>query len=440
MNVTTWKAFRQQAYDCLERRPDALFGLCDGLLSEAQARSLPEISLSPCFDHTWSSVSAALADGKRDVAGLRELCVRSVLAEQPEGAPVWIAVDATSVARLEAQTSEDRGAIHLSNVPLCDKPISLGWSFSLGGVLPEQASSWTPPVEIQRIRTKETAIHVAIEQLRQLTPLCGKRKVIVLADRWYGTPEMLRACRELGYRVLIRLKKKRKLSRNPVRLHPKGPFPKDGALLQGTRPETQTEPQAQWEGTDAADRLTQVSRWDGVHFQQDRELVLSVLRVERHAARDTTRDPRVSWCLTLDDAVPLEQVPARSVLRFSEEQVLRFLKQDVLWTRAHVRTPEQFLRWSWIVALAFVQLSLVRELGRDALLPWEAKGRQVTPRQVRRVMPSLLSQVGTPTHPCQPRGKAPGRPKGFHPQLAPRYPVVYKTSQKQKKSKKTAPA
>jgi len=435
MNFNTWKAFRQQAYDCLERRPDALFGLCDGLLSEAQARSLAELSLSPLFDHTWSSVYAALADGKMDFEGLRALCVRSVLAELPIDAPVWIAVDATSVARLEAQTSEDRGAIHLSNLPLCDKPISLGWSFSVVGVLPEQASSWTPPVEIQRIRTTQTAIGRAIEQLRQLKPLFGSRQVIILADRWYGTPEMLRACRELGYSVLIRLKKNRKLYRKPVRVHPKGPFPKDGALLQGTRPETQTEPQAAWEGTDAAGRRTTISRWDEVHFQQDRELTLSLIRVERTSARDTKRDPRVSWFLSLDDVVPLEQVPARYGLRFSEEHVLRFLKQDLLWTAAHVRTPEQFERWSWIVALAFIQLYLARALGQQALLPWEAKGHPITPRQVRRVMPSLLPQVGTPTRPCQPRGKALGRPKGFHPKPAPRHPVVYKTSKKQKKSK-----
>lgn len=309
-----------------------------------------------------------------DVEALRALGVRSVLAELPVDTPVWIAVDATSVARPEAETSEDRGAIHLSNLPWCDKPISLGWSFSVVGVLPEQASSWTPPVEIQRITSKETAIQVTIEQLRQLKPLFGEREVIVLADHWYGTPEMLRACRELGYHVLIRLKKNRKLYRKPMRLHPKGPFPKDGALLQGTRPETQSEPAAQWEGTDAAGRMTHVSRWDEVHFQQDRDLVLSVLRVERHWARDTKRDPRVSWFLTLDDAVPLEQVPARYGLRFSEEHVLRFLKQDLLWTTAHVRTPEQFERWSWIVVLAFIQLYLLRALGQQARLPWEAKG------------------------------------------------------------------
>ncbi len=436
MNLNT---FRQEAYECMEQRADALFSLCDGLLSEPQARSLPELSHSPFFERKWPSVYAALADGKIAIEQLRALCVRSVLAELPPDAPIWIAVDGTEVERLEAQTSEDRGAIHLSNLPLCDKPISIGWSFSLVGLLPAKPSSWTPPLDIQRISTAQTAIGVAIEQLRLLKPLFGSRRVIVLADRWYGTPEMLRACRELGYSLLIRVKSNRKLYRKPVRIHPKGPFPKDGPLLQGKRPETQTEPQAVWEGTDAAGRLIKISRWDDLHFQQDRDLMLSVIRVERTSARDTKRDPRVSFFLTLDDLVPLEQVPERYGLRFSEEHVLRFLKQDMLWTSVHVRTPEQFLLWSWIVALAFIQLFLARPLGQHALLPWEAKGRPVTPRQVRRVMPAILSQVGTPVRPCQPRGKAPGRAKGFHPKPAPRHPVVYKTSKKQKKSKTATP-
>jgi hypothetical protein len=435
MNLNTLKTFRQQVYDCMESRADVLFSLCDGLLSESQARSLPELAHSPFFARQWPSVYAALADGKLKLDELQALCVRQVLAEVPADTVIWIAVDATPVERPEAHTSEGRGYIHVSNLPLADKPISIGWMYSVVGLLPEQASSWTPPLDLQCIGSEQTAIGVAIDQLRRLKPLFGARRVMVIADRWYGTPEMLRACRELGYSVLIRLKSNRKLYRKPQRLHPRGAPPKDGALLQGTRPETQADPAAVWEETDQAGRVTRVSRWDDVHFQQDRELVLAVIRVERTAARDTKRDPRVSWFLTLDEVVPLEQVPQRYGLRFSEEHFFRFLKQELFWTQVRVRTPAQFLRWSWIVALAFLQLYLARPLGLAALLPWEAKGRPVTPRQVRRVMPTILWQLGTPVRVCQPRGKAPGRAKGFHPRPAPRYPVRPKTNTKRKKGK-----
>ena len=438
MNLNTLKTFRQQVYDCMEQRADALFSLCDSLLSDPQARSLPELSHSPFFERQWPSIYAALADGKIKSDQLQALCVRSVLEEMPADAVVWLAVDATPEERPEAHTSEDRGYIHVSNLPLADKPISIGWMFSVVGLRPEQASSWVPPLDIQRISSTQTAVGVAIDQLRRLKPLFGTRRVIVVADRWYGTPEMLRACQALGYSVLIRLKSNRKVYRQAVRRFTRGRPPQDGPLLQGTRPETQGDPSATWQTTDQEGRVTRVSRFEQVHFQQDRDLTFAVIRVERTSARGTKRDPRVSWFLTLDDVVPLEQVPQRYGLRFSEEHLFRFLKQDLLWLRAHIRTPEQFGRWSWIVALAFTQLYLARPLGLLVLLPWEAKGRPVTPRQIRRVMPTILSQVGTPVRACQPRGKAPGRAKGFHPQPAPRHPVVRKTCKKQKKGKTLA--
>ena len=87
MNLNTLKTFRQQVYGCMERRADALFSLCDGLLSEPQARSLPELAHSPFFERQWPSVYAALADGKINLDELRALCVGQVLADLPADAP-----------------------------------------------------------------------------------------------------------------------------------------------------------------------------------------------------------------------------------------------------------------------------------------------------------------------------------------------------------------
>jgi hypothetical protein len=42
----------------------------------------------------------------------------------------------------------------------------------------------------------------------------------------------------------------------------------------------------------------------------------------------------------------LEQVRPWYRRRFSHEHGYRFLKQDLLWTTAHLRTPEQVERWS----------------------------------------------------------------------------------------------
>jgi hypothetical protein len=237
----------------------------------------------------------------------------------------------------------------------------------------------------------------------------------------------LRACHELGYSVLIRLKSNRKLYRVPMRIHKRGAPPKDGPLFQGKRPETHGTADEVFCQESASGGKVEISRWNHLHFQQDRQLDLSVIKVEREAAKGSKRDPHVSWFVMLDAVVPLSQVAAHYARRFSQEHGYRFLKQELLWTRVHVRTPAQFERWSWLVALVLNQLYLARELGQVLHRPWERSDRPVTPQQVRRMMPTILLQLGTPARACQPRGKSPGRAKGFRPQPAARFPVVWKT-------------
>jgi hypothetical protein len=340
------------------------------------------------------------------------------------------------IERPDAHTSEDRGIIHLSNLPLVNKPIGVGWTVSSVVLLPDEPCSWTPILDHQRVPTDQTPVKVAIAQLQALKPLLGKRRVILLADRGYCTPEFLRACHELGISVIIRMKSDRKLYRSPVRRHKKGPMPKDGPVFQGKRQETHGAAEAEACELDAKGRAVRTSRWSDLHFKEDRTLSVKVIRVEREAAKDTKRDPRISWFVMLDEVVPLGEVAKSYRLRFSQEHGYRFSKGDLLWTRVQVRTPEQFERWCWLVAIVFNQLYLARALGAALYRPWECKERPVTPRQVRRMMPTLRSQLGTPARPCQPRGKAPGRPKGFHPQPAQRYPVIVKNPRKKKTPKK----
>lgn len=435
MNFNTLEQVRQQIYACFERRADALFQLTDALLGESQAKSLAELSLSPNFPQKWTSVYAALQDGRINIEQIRATLVAALLAEKPEDELVWIAVDGSNIARPDAGTSEDRTIIHLSNLPLVKKPIGVGWMFSTVVLIPDQTSSWAPILDQQRITSEQTAIGVAIEQLKALKPHFGTRRVIILADRWYGTPEFVRACQELGYSLLIRLKSNRRLYRVPKRRYKYGRPPLDGPLFQGKSPETHGQADEVCCERDQAGRNTSISRWHHLHFKEDRQLEVNVIRVEREAAKGSKRDPRVSWFLMIDETIPLAQVAKQYARRFSQEHGYRFVKQDLLWTRAHVRTPAQMLLWSWIVALAMDQLYLARDLGQQMRQPWESQRRPITPRQVRRVMPALLLQLGTPARPCQPRGKSRGRAKGFHPKRATRYPYIRKTSKKVAKGK-----
>lgn len=427
MNCNTLKEIRQHIYDCFERGADALFNLCDALLCESQARSMPELSQSPFFERAWPSIYQALSQSKIDEVSLQRIWVKALLADCPAGQPIWISVDASSIARPEAETSEDRGIIHVCNLPRACKPISVGWQFSTVMLLPQEAcSSWVGILAQRRISTKQTAIEVAIAQLRALAPLLG-RPVLVLADRWYATADFLRACQELGFAVLIRLKSNRKLYRRaPAATGKKGRPALDGALLQPKRAETLAQADESWSGSLPNGKPVQVHRWKQLHLRQARDIEVSVVRVQRPSASESKRDPRISWFVLLDNALPLSQVAPVYGHRFSHEHGYRYLKQDLFWSQVHVRTPAQFERWSVVVSIVMNQLCLARALGQACYRPWERRRHVVTPRQVRRVMAGILSQVGTPARRCQRRGKSPGRAPGFHPIPAPRHPVVVK--------------
>src|SRR5437763_2779856 len=343
MHFNTLDHLRQQIYRCFERSQDALFNLSDALVSESQARSLPELSLSVFFERRWPSVYEALQDGRINVERLRAVFVQALLEDTPIAEPIWLGIDSSSMQRLEAQSSRDRGMIYVPNMPHATKPVSVGYQFSTVMLLPEQPSSWVGILEQCRIRSEQAAIEVGIEQLRAVLPLVGRR-VILLADRWYATASFACACHQLGVGALIRLMRNRKLYRaaSPRKPKQRGAPCKHGPLFQGSRPETYGPATAEWEGVDEHGKRVVVSCWKHLHFREASLAEVSVIRVQREAARESKRDPRESWFIwTGEEDVPLEQVRTWYRKRFSQEHGYRFLKQDLLWEQVHVRTPEQ---------------------------------------------------------------------------------------------------
>lgn len=426
LNLNTWKQIRHQTACCFEQSQDALFELVDALCSEPAARTLPELSLSPVFRRKWGSVYEALEDGRVNQRGWSQIWTAALLQEHQ--GPVWVSVDSTSMARPEAETSPDRGIIYLPNLPHAKRPVSVGWQFSTVMLLPDSASSWGAILSQRRISSGETAVAVAIEQLESLVAAlpAGSR---VLADRWYATGPFVIASQRLHLDALVRLKRNRKLYRKapPPQPGKRGAPRKDGDLFQGSRPLSWGEPDAVWQGVDLRDKPLQVQAWHRLHLRQAREVEVSVYRVVREGAKGTRRDPRESWFLWVGaEPLPLEEVVGCYHRRFSHEHTYRFLKQDLLWTKVHVRTAEQFERWSVVVATAMNQLVLARGLGIALYRPWERRRHILTPRQVRRVMPAILSQLGTPARVPKPRGKAPGWPKGRPRSKPARFEVIKK--------------
>jgi hypothetical protein len=423
MNLNTLKEFRHEVYHSFKRARDGLFNLADALSSEDRARSLPELSLSPSFERKWSSLYEALEDGIIDEERLQEVFI----AHLPQRCPVpLIAVDSTSIARPKARTSQDRSAQHVHNLPESAKPVTYGWQFSTVVALPQKPGGWTYILDQRRVSTTTTALQVAAAQLSRLAKQLPK-ETIALLDRGYDSSWLWCQLSQLPIQgSLIRLKSNRCFYRPaPAPTGKRGAPRKRGDKLQPNDPTTQFAPSGQGEARDPAGKLVRVRFWREMHLHDADWLPLCVLQVERPQAADTKRDPRLSWFVWIgDEQADLLAVALCYLHRFSQEHGYRFDKQSLLWADVRVRTPAQFERWSWVVAIAHNQLVLSREIAGSSLRPWENRQREPSMQQVRRGMGKLLTQLGTPAHPVHSRGKSPGRAKGTKVGKARRFPVV----------------
>lgn len=437
MDCTTLTRFRADIYRCLTRAEAALFDLADALLTDPTAQSFVALSQAPAFRRQWPSVYAAMRDGQIDRAALRRAFVAHMPAAVP-GHRLLLGMDASPIRRPDSVTSADRTMVYWPNLPHDATPVVAGWSFSALVVLPQPVSSWTYVLDHQRIASTATALTVGVAQLAAVLPLLPIRPLLLL-DRRYSCWKWVHATAGLATDQQIRARRDQVLYRDPPpRTGQRGRPRLDGPRFQGSDPTTHGPADAQWTGTDAQGRPMALTAWHGLHLRQARQVRLSVIRVVRPAATGSKRDPRESWFWWLGAALPpLAEVATAYGHRFGQEHGYRGDKQALLWAAPHLRTPDQFQRWTDVVAIVRNELVLARPLAVAVRHPWESPQRPITPQQVRRAMARLMAQVGTPAPPPLPRGKAPGRAKGATIKPAARHPVIIKGTKPKRSAKKT---
>ena len=437
MQFNTLKQFRHAIYPCFQRAQDALFETCDALLTEPAARTYVELSLSPRFTRGWSSLYAALKDGRIDRATLQRIVAQFAPPPSPH-ARLLLGLDATGVARPESPTAKDRTYLYVHNLPKGHAPATAGWSFSSLVVLPESPSSWMYVLDNQRIPSTTTAGQRGADQLTAVVPHLRERPLLV-ADRYYGSAKFVGATVAVDCDKLLRIPGNRVFYRPAPRRrkHQRGASKKEGTPFKCKDARTHGKPLCTWQGIDDQGHTLQVAAWSGLHYKQCRDVTLTVIRVIRQGASNKKRDPRVSWFIWVGrKLLPLSQVWKTYRRRYGHEHGFRFDKQDLLWLEPHVRTPEQFQRWTDVVAISRNQLVLARSEAKVQWQPWDARDRPVTPRQVRRSMGAILTKLGTPAQSPQPRGKSPGRSRGAKIKPALRYKVVYKGKPGNKNARK----
>lgn len=429
MDFNTLSGFRRAAYSCFEKAADALMNVADALLTETRARSVAELALSPFFERHWPSVYEAFQDGKINRDALQK--VFAEYAPPPaEGKRLVLGGDASSILRPESKTAHDRTYVHASNLPEGTIPVRPGWQYSELAVLPEKSSSWIYVLDNRRILSTDTQGEVMAKQLRVTVELLVRRFLFV-GDGYYGSETFRILTSDINCDVLVRFAKNRVLYREPPQTNKVGPGHPvwHGDAFKVSDSATHGLPDQAFEGLDEKGHCVEVACWHNLHFKKARHDKVCLIRVVRHGAADTKRDPRASWFLFWGQDTPSpEEIPNLYARRYSLEHGYRTAKQDLLWAQPRLRTPEQFSCWTDIVSLVRNELLLGRDLADAQRQPWESKRRDSTPEQVRRAMGRIIAKLGTPARSPQPRGYSPGWEPGRPRQPVETFKVVFKDS------------
>jgi hypothetical protein len=426
--------FRDELYCSLGMRRDVLFEVADALACRPErVRMLAELCLEPECRRGHGGVYDALNCGQVRIGRLRR-AVAGIPLRRREDGRIRLACDVSNWLRPDAQTSPERLFCHCCARGKGNAQMIPGWPYS-----------WV--VALEPGLTAAGHWHQ------------GDPDILVVFDSGYDLTRLAWLLDGLPVDVTGRLRSDR------VMYFPAPPRPARPAATGGRRPRhghglafagpaTWPDP-AVTTVTDTArygtatamawPRLHQRLEHRGSWEDHDGELPVVEGTLIRLAVDHLPgqRDAEPVW-LWSSRAAAAEDAVNRAwqafLRRFDIEHMVRFLKQQLGWTRPKLRDPAAADRWTWLVIAACAQLYLARGLAADIRLPRQQPcppGR-LTPARVRRGYRRIRQDLPVPASAPEPSRPGPGRPEGSKNRRPATRHDVGKTVKREEPKKKPA--
>jgi hypothetical protein len=413
---TRLRAFRQQAYQLFHHRRDAFFELMDAVIETPGARSFAELSLAPAFTRKWHSLYKALDEVSYDQQLLDELC----LAQIPTKQVVHFALDVTTIRRMHSPTLKDRLYCHAAKREVGGRGVIIGLPYSILAWASKRGSSFTPAVNIGRLKPLDKAVAVAVEQILWL----GFYAPSILdwrcaLDGAYGNREFFAPLQEKAVQVVARTRKDRVFYRRAQaeEYGGRGRPAVFGEAFRCKDASTWGLPDEQESFDDDHHGQVELKLWRALGFRRKGKFIeVEVMRSQIHAEKE--KPPEAHWYVAYNGK-PEQEISVRDwyetiVHRWGIEPANRFRKERLYAELAKVREAQSSDHWLMGVQLLEWQLYLGRQQVQEKCLPWqkEQEVEKRTPNRVIQSLPENLWQVGTPVGEVRERGKGRGWPVG----------------------------
>ena len=431
-----------------------LMDLVDALSSNTAASSVVELSLNPHFRRHYTALNKAVAVNALTDQQLADLACQTISGAVKRKFHL-LGTDVTSNPRPFAETLPDRGFVYQPNTIKGNKPIVIGHQYSFWAWLPEYAQqktgNWVVPLSIQRVSSQANKEMVGAKQLGDL--LTDKSLpfqeafCVEVADSAYSKPAYLNANRKHTNLVTIaRARGTRTFYRQPVPSNK----PEKGHPAWYGKPFPLKDPET-WETLDQVAETTFVSRkkvpyrvevqaWHNLLMRGKKDCPmhqypLTLVKIRWYNQQGEALFQKPLWLIVMGDRrmqLSLLDIYEAYLQRYDLEHFFRFGKQKLLLDKFQTPDDKHEEHWWRLVALAYLQLWVAKDLASHLPRPWErylpSVDKLPTPAMVLRDMSRIIRQIGTPAPVPKPRGKSPGRRKGvkFTPRI--RQPVMKKAT------------
>ncbi len=480
--TTKLEQFRLDLYENLPYRRDTLFDLLDALSSNTTARSVVELSLSPFFRRTYSSITDGLDNFFREAETENDVKLRRMWEQElvgvigpylppPKKRKFWLfGIDVTSMPRPFAERLEDRTYVYEPNPLKGNKPVNIGHENSVLAYLPEKeegASPWLVPLIVRRVTSEETKNEVGAAAVIELfsnksLPFKGKLKVLVgdcaysainfLGEVYGGNEEEKEGRGSEELVSIVRAANNRTFYHSAPEMAGKQPVGHPtwyGHPFRLSAPETGGQADAEewttWTTHRGKSYRVKLQGWHNIKMRGKRGYPMHEhpFTLVRAVVLDETGQPlykRPLWLIVMGKRrveISLVEIWEAYGQRVDLEHYFRFGKQKLLLNSYQTPDVAHEENWGQIVQLAYILLWLAAGLVEDMPRPWEKspptqKEGLASPSRTQRGFGAIISQIGTPAKPPKPRGNSPGRTKGQKPAPRKRQPVIKKPKKGQK--------
>jgi hypothetical protein len=260
------RRFRTGFHRSWTRWADAGFELCEAMLcSPAPVSSMPMLSLEPCFRRSHGSLYRSLSRGEVDAEALRDLLV----AHRPVGWPLVFAVDASTWARCDAETSPERGFYYSASKHSAGQPIVAGWSYQWITQLDWSCDSWTAPMDASRIPPNADTVEVTAAQVRDLVARLGPTQTTptFVFDAGYDPVALTHELADTAANLVVRIRDDRVFYTDPPTPEPgtTGRPRRHGERRSCARADSWPTPDEDLSAEDLRYGTVRVSAWHGLH-------------------------------------------------------------------------------------------------------------------------------------------------------------------------------